>query len=106
MLKENENFTYALSLVLPEDQRTITDGDLISESVDSEKVTRRYERRSPGFDIPLIASANTKVEVHEMDALKVDFLTEMVMVKPSKLPKRSSNDAFLLRSRSSAKYSH
>jgi hypothetical protein len=72
MLRENQNFTYSLMVTLPEGQRVVCDSEISSEAVKEGKVTWRCERRTPGYDIPLIASGNLKVKVRETEAMKTE----------------------------------
>ena len=72
MLKENQSFTYSLMVTLPEGQRVVCDSEISSEAVKEGKVTWRCERRTPGYDIPLIASGNLKVKVRETEAMKTE----------------------------------
>lgn len=73
LLDDKQTFTYSLEVTLPEDQKTVSDGVLCGETKESGKITRIYERRSPGGDIPLIASNNIKVKVRESAAIKAEI---------------------------------
>lgn len=73
LLEDKQNFTYSLAVTVPEDQKTISDGVLCGETKESGKITRLFERRSPGGDIPLIASNNIKVKVRETAAIKAEI---------------------------------
>ena len=72
MLKENQSFTYSLMVTLPEGQRAVCDSEISSEAVKEGQVTWRCERRTPGHDIPVIASPNIKVKVRETEAMKAE----------------------------------
>jgi hypothetical protein len=73
LLDKKQNFTYSLAVTMPEDQKTVSDGVLFAETKESGKITRHYERRAPGGDIPLIASNNIKFKVRETEALKAEI---------------------------------
>lgn len=67
--KENGEFTYGLRLTLPAGHVSVTDGRLIEEKAVKGKVVRVYRRETKGYDIPVVAGAQLKIQERKEGAI-------------------------------------
>ncbi len=66
LLHDGTHFTYSLRVTLPLNTVCVTDGELVQKTEESGKAVYSFRRTHQGFDIPLLASSDLKVE--QLDA--------------------------------------